>query len=86
MVGKCHKSWLQVILNGLKIFLNLKKDFIKCYDDESDEGYYFNVGVQYPEKLHDLHNDLPFLPKRMKIGKVEKLSGNLHDKTEYVFT
>ena len=31
------------------------------------------VDVQYPEKLHDLHNDLPFLPERMKIEKVEKL-------------
>ena len=23
------------------------------------------------EKLHELHNDLPFLPERMKIEKVE---------------
>ena len=30
------------------------------------------------------HNDLPFLPERMKIEKVEKLVTNLHDKTEYV--
>ena len=22
---------------------------------------------KYPEKLHNLHNDLPFLPERMKI-------------------
>ena len=28
----------------------------------------------YPEKLHELHNDLPFLPERMKIEKVEKHS------------
>ena len=42
------------------------------------------VDVQYLEKLHKLHNDLPFLPERMKIKKVEKLVPNLHDKTEYV--
>ena len=30
-------------------------------------------------------NDLPFLPERMKIEKMEKLVSNLHDKTEYVF-
>ena len=35
-------------------------------------------------KLHELHNDLPFLPKRMKIEKVKKLVNNLHDKTKYV--
>ena len=32
----------------------------------------------------NFHNDLPFLPKRMKIEKVEELVANLHDKTEYV--
>ena len=37
-----------------------------------------------PKKLHELHNDLPFLPERMKIEKVEKLVTNLHDKTGYV--
>ena len=36
------------------------------------------------KKLHELHNDLPFLPERMKIEKVEKLVTNLHDKAEYV--
>ena len=35
------------------------------------------------KKLHELHNELPFLPERMKIKKVEKLVANLHDKTEY---
>ena len=44
----------------------------------------FEVDVQYLEKLHELHNDLPFLPERMKIKQVEKLVANLHDKTEYV--
>ena len=34
--------------------------------------------------LHALHNNLPFLPERMKIEKVEKLAANLHEKTEYV--
>ena len=34
--------------------------------------------------MHDLYNDLPFLPERMKIEKVKKIVDNLHDKTEYV--
>ena len=45
---------------------------------------FFEVDLQYPEKLQELHNDLPFLPERMKIKKVKKLVGNLHYKTEYV--
>ena len=52
--------------------------------EESNEGYFFEVDVQYPENLHNLHNDLPFLPERMKIEKVEKLLANLHDINEYV--
>ena len=39
---------------------------------------------KYVKKLHKLHNDLPFLPKRMKIEKVGKLVANLHDKTDYI--
>ena len=34
--------------------------------------------------MPELHNDLSFLPERIKIEKVEKLAANLHDKTEYV--
>ena len=59
------------------------EDFIKSYNEESDEGYFIKDGVQDPEKLHEFHNDLPFLPEKTKIEKVEKLVTNLHDKTEY---
>ena len=55
------------------------EDFIKSYNAESDEGYFLKVDVKYPENLHNLHNDLPLLLERMKIEKVEKLLGNLHD-------
>ena len=60
------------------------EDLIKSYNDDCDEEYFLEVDVQYPEKLHNLHNDLPFSPERMKIEKVEKLVANLHDKEEYV--
>ena len=38
---------------------------------KSDEGYFIEVDGQYPEKFqeHKLHNDLQFLPERMKIEK-----------------
>ena len=34
----------------------LNGHFIKNYTEESDEGYFLEVDVQYCEKLHDLHN------------------------------
>ena len=43
------------------------------------------VDLEYPEKLHDLHNDYPFCPERVKCNnRVEKLIPNLRDKTKYV--
>ena len=33
--------------------------------------------------MHNIHNDLLFLPERIKIEKVEKLVANLHGKEEY---
>ena len=47
----------------------LNEDFIKNYNEESDEGCFLEVDVQYPENLHELHNDLRFLPERMKMSK-----------------
>ena len=56
------------------------EDFIKKYNEQIYGGNFLEVDVQYPEKLHALNNDLPFLPERMKM---EKLATNLYDKTEY---
>ena len=58
---------------------HFSKVIIEIYNKDSDEGYFLEVDVQYPKKLLNLHNDLPFLPERMKIEKVEKLLANLHD-------
>ena len=58
--------------------------FIKNYNEENDKGNFLEVNVQYTEKLNEIHNDLPFLPKKLKIEKIGKLVANLHDETEYV--
>ena len=44
------------------------------------EEYFLEVDIQYPEKWHELQNDLLFLTERMKIEKAKKLFANLHDK------
>ena len=58
--------------------------FWKNYIEESDEGYFLEVDLHYPENVHNLHNDWPFLPEIVKIEKVEKLVANLHDKEQYL--
>ena len=41
--------------------------FIKNYNENCGKGY------TYPKNLHDLHNDLLFLPEKMKTKKCCKL-------------
>ena len=62
----------------------INEEFIKKYDENNDKGYILEVDVKYPKKLHDIHSDLPFLPKRMKIDKCKKLVCNLLNKNKYV--
>ena len=59
-------------------------DFIKNYDVNSDKGYIFEATIIYPEKLHDKHKDLPFLPDKQIINKCQKLICSIYDKEKYV--
>ena len=60
------------------------QSFTKKFNKKSDEGYFLEVDIQYPENLRNLHNDLPFFQNRIKTEKVEKLVANLHNKNEHV--
>ena len=42
------------------------------------------VDLDYPESLHNEHNDYPLAPERMTINKVDKLVPNLNNKKNYV--
>ena len=42
------------------------------------------VDLEYPENLHELHNDYPLALERLVINKVEKLVPNLLNKEKYV--
>ena len=59
----------------------LKEDFIKSYNDESEEGFFFEVHVQYSKNLYNLHNDLSFL---LKGWKFERFIAHLHNKTDTI--
>ena len=57
-------------LEWIKDTSHVSEDFIKNYKEERDEGHFLKVDIQYLEKLHEVHNDLLFLPERMKTKKV----------------
>ncbi|XP_060873806.1 uncharacterized protein LOC132947517 [Metopolophium dirhodum] len=63
-----------------------KLDGLDALTPTSDIGRVYEVDISYPNELHDLHNDLPFLPEN-KIppgSKVKKLMATLHSKKNYV--
>ena len=45
---------------------------------------YIMVDLEYPERLHDRHNDYPLAPELLELDTVEKLIPNLGDKEKYV--
>ena len=53
-------------INDLKWVKDISKFneiFIKSCNEESDEGYFFEFDIEYPENLHNLYNNLPFFRK-----------------------
>ena len=76
-------------INGKKILLRFNgivfnEKYMKNNVKDSDIRYILVEDVQYPKKLHNLQNDLPFLPERMKIKKFHKFVCNLYNKDNYV--
>ena len=54
---------LQTVLSGLKIHLKFSENSMENYKEDSDEGCFLQVDVQYLEKLHGLQMIYPFCLK-----------------------
>ena len=68
-------------VNGLSRF---NEDFIENHNENSDVGYFLEIDKEHPKKLFSSHKELPFLPERRKLEKVEKLVCSIEDKEKYV--
>ena len=76
----------KLLVDGFKYVDDLSmftEDFIKNYDEKGDVDYLLVVDIEYPKTLRMLHSDLPFLPDKMKVNKVNKLVCNVTDKENY---
>ena len=47
----------------------IKKTNLANYSEEHDEGLILEVDLDYPQELHDLHNDYPLAPEKLKVNK-----------------
>ena len=48
------------------------------------KGYIFEVDLEYPEHLWDLHNDYPLAPEKIKVNSIEKLICHFKHRKNYV--
>ena len=65
-------------------WVSIKQSKILQLAKRKSKGYLPEVDVKYPRKLHNSHNDLPFMCEHIKINGVEKLTPKLFDKKRYV--
>ena len=68
----------QIIFRESKIFLNLMKISQEAIMKKVAKDIFLENDVQCP-KIYELHNDLLFLPERMKIEKAGEIITNLHE-------
>ncbi|CAP20528.2 Protein CBG23762 [Caenorhabditis briggsae] len=63
------------------------EDFtLEMIDDlvSKEKGCILEVDLDYPEELHDKHNDLPFCPENKRVGSTNKLINDFSPKRNYV--
>ena len=75
---------------------NVNKFDVMSVSEKSDTGYFLEVNLEYPDELHELHNDYPLAPEKfavfndMLLAYCEKIADkygiipNLGNKTKYV--
>ena len=47
---------------------NIDKFDIMLINDESPIGYFLEVDLEYPDELHELHNDFPLAPGKLAVS------------------
>ncbi|CAH3154498.1 unnamed protein product, partial [Porites evermanni] len=78
--------------HGFKMMNNITKEKVmeileKTNDSMANtgkKGYIFEVDLEYPPDLWDLHNDYPLAPELMKVNGVEKLICHFKPRKNYV--
>ena len=51
---------------------------------DTNQGFIFEVDIDYPESLWDSHNDYPLAPEKIKFDKIDKLICSFLPKKHYV--
>ena len=46
---------------------NITEEWILSLEDDGEMGYIFEIDLEYPSHFHDLHNEYPVAPEKLRI-------------------
>ena len=67
MDGLCLNIYLPVVSDCLQIKKSIKQT--SKYKEDNEKGVILEVNLEYPQELHDLHNDYHLAPEKRKVTK-----------------
>ena len=69
---------------GFKWLKNVDKFDVMSINEKSPIGYFLEVDLEYPDELHELHNDYPLAPEKPAVSSdmLSKPSKKIADKYE----
>ena len=53
---------------GFKWLKNVGKFDVMSINEKSPIGYFFELDLEYPDELHELHNDYPLVPEKFAVS------------------
>ena len=53
---------------GFKWLKNVDEFDVMSINEKSPIGYFLQVELKYPDKLHELHNDYPLAPEKLAVS------------------
>ena len=53
---------------GFKWLKNVGKFDVMSINEKSPIGYFFELDLEYPDELHELHNDYPLVPEKLAVS------------------
>ena len=53
---------------GFEWLKNVDRFFVNSISEKSEIGYFLEVNLEYPDELHELHNNYPLAPKKLAVS------------------
>ena len=53
---------------SISLMVNVDGFNVNSISDKSPMGYFLEIDLEYPDELHELHNDYPLAPKKLAVS------------------